>query len=846
MQPQFSVGCVIHDWSRRAIGGGRIGRLLCLLGALMPITARAQARWSDPATWGGQLPAAGATITIPAGRTVVLDAQTPALAGLRIQGTLVAANADVAITAGYIIVDGGRLEIGTATTPFARRAVITLTGTTTAAPTPSLAHFGNKVLAVQGGSVSLHGREVGTAWTRLAADVTAGAGSITLADAPRWSIGDRLVVATSTRQMNQTEVVEIAAINGSTVTLARPLQFSHLGTLRRAGDVSVDVRAEVGLLTHNIVVQGDEQSESLRIGGHAMFMNGATPATVQLARVTFRRMGQFNLTGRYPVHFHMMGAMRDSYVRQVAIDGSIQRGIVLHAVRGVQATGNVIYNTVGHNFVVEDAATTDNVIDRNLALVNRFPLPLQTTPDLRAQNDRMPSNFWFKSGRNTVTGNAAAGSLASGFNYDGIGAEPVNFRRNVAHAAMGVEGPGAGDFDLAAGVLLVSEAARSSSEVIGDALVYHNAIGMWPEETGTFLIDRMIAADNDLHTENRGVGNRVTYRAATFVGTLTESRANAGTAVHFQYGSDVRLENPYFVNFTGGSVLASTDIGEVHQATLVIGGARWSGSKPGDGGVFSEDMLVTHLDDALMPAGTYVPQLRFAGVGCTLQRISLGSDDSESTWKCPRQYRYSELDMRDRSVIGTKLHMTTPLHRSDGATFTGGMFGYTAILDGGVSYEVARPGAEGYAFRLTDDAVPVIADGRVPQVRVVVPYLGTLGAVYRGGRNAAPPLAPSSSTRLRQATSDADFAANPLTTFLLDATARKLTVNASPLWLSAFTTSGSATVSLAAACPTARDAAVAQMLAHARREPIADVNRDGRKDLADLVVSLNTAVAPCR
>ena len=253
--------------------------------------------------------------------------------------SLVAANADVAITAGYIIVDGGRLEIGTATTPFTCRAVVTLTGTTTAAPTPALAHFGNKVLAVQGRAVSLHGREVGTAWTRLAADVTAGAGSITLADAPRWRIGDRLVVATSTRQMNQTEVVEIAAINGSTVTIARPLQFSQVGTVRRAGDVSVDVRAEVGLLTHNIVVQGDEQSESLRIGGHAMFMIGATPATVQLARVTFRRMGQFNLTGRYPVHFHLMDAMRDSYVRQVAIDGSIQLGIVLHAVSGVQATG---------------------------------------------------------------------------------------------------------------------------------------------------------------------------------------------------------------------------------------------------------------------------------------------------------------------------------------------------------------------------------------------------------------------------------------------------------------------------------------------------------------------------
>lgn len=47
-------------------------------------------RWSDPATWGAAgMPKAGDTVTMPAGKTVVLDRSTPPLAGLEIHGTLV-------------------------------------------------------------------------------------------------------------------------------------------------------------------------------------------------------------------------------------------------------------------------------------------------------------------------------------------------------------------------------------------------------------------------------------------------------------------------------------------------------------------------------------------------------------------------------------------------------------------------------------------------------------------------------------------------------------------------------------------------------------------------------------
>jgi len=79
--------------------------------------------WSSPTTWGGVLPGAGATVVIPAGRTIVLDTDTAALGALDIQGTLVFADRSVALTAASIHVSGS-LNIGSPTQPFTGKAVV--------------------------------------------------------------------------------------------------------------------------------------------------------------------------------------------------------------------------------------------------------------------------------------------------------------------------------------------------------------------------------------------------------------------------------------------------------------------------------------------------------------------------------------------------------------------------------------------------------------------------------------------------------------------------------------------------------------------------------------------------
>jgi hypothetical protein len=106
--------------------------LAAALGAPMADAATARAgpsewRWSERTAWGGELPAEGDEVVIPAGATVILDTDTAALRGLRIDGTLRFAAADVELKADAIQVTGA-LQIGRADAPHRHRATITLTG----------------------------------------------------------------------------------------------------------------------------------------------------------------------------------------------------------------------------------------------------------------------------------------------------------------------------------------------------------------------------------------------------------------------------------------------------------------------------------------------------------------------------------------------------------------------------------------------------------------------------------------------------------------------------------------------------------------------------------------------
>ena len=217
--------------------------------------------WSSRYTWGGaDPPSAGDLVVIESSQTIYFDSQTPILTGIIILGgaLIFDDNQDVSLQAQNIIITpNGLLQIGTEQNPFMHKATITMYGNVRSIELPV---FGTKVTAVRNGTIEMHGKPVGVTWTKLSATANAGATSITVKDSiSNWPIGGKIVIATTGDFLSQgeSESRTITAINGNVITLDRPLDFTHLCVTRIVADTSVSIVAEVGLLTRNVLYQGN-------------------------------------------------------------------------------------------------------------------------------------------------------------------------------------------------------------------------------------------------------------------------------------------------------------------------------------------------------------------------------------------------------------------------------------------------------------------------------------------------------------------------------------------------------------------------------------------------------------
>eukprot|EP00007_Cunea_sp_BSH-02190019_P009900 CAMPEP_0174228976 /NCGR_PEP_ID=MMETSP0417-20130205/58_1 /TAXON_ID=242541 /ORGANISM="Mayorella sp, Strain BSH-02190019" /LENGTH=3668 /DNA_ID=CAMNT_0015306471 /DNA_START=321 /DNA_END=11327 /DNA_ORIENTATION=- len=377
-------------------------------------------RWSEAATWvSGRLPVAGDSVLVPAGQHILLDVSPPPLQLVVIEGSLSFEDAsDLKFEAGSMFVNaGGRLAVGSEAAPFTHRAEIVLTGDDSQAEIPI---YGTKNIAVRSGTLDLHGLPVQHTWSRLASSAAAGATSLAVqGDLSDWAAGAQVVVASSTYSMEEAEVRTLSAApsydgpsDSSTLLFDEPLQYAHHGETETHGGLELNLRAEVGLLSRNVVVRGDDSSAAAQFGGQIMLHSEGDDSSVgRLSYVEARDMGQAFKLGRYPVHFHMIGAVHQSYVRGCAIHRTYNRAVTIHGVRHLRVERNVVYDNMGHAYFIEDGAETDNVLDGNLGLVTRESFSLLNT-------DATPATFWITNPNNIFRNNAAAGSDKYGYWYD--------------------------------------------------------------------------------------------------------------------------------------------------------------------------------------------------------------------------------------------------------------------------------------------------------------------------------------------------------------------------------------------------------------------------------------------
>lgn len=709
-------------------------------------------------SWSRSFPVVG-NVTIPAGRTVVLDVPTVNLENLVVLGTLVCGANDTAMTAKSLMVHG-RFICGSRTFPHAHKLTITLKG---ASSDPSVMGMGTAVFGVMDGVLSLHGASAGkVSWTRLAKSAVKGATTLELTDTPGWVSGDIVAIASSGRSQRNAERVTVSSVNGNLVSFSPPLQFDHLASVKQYGEHTVDMRPEVGLLSRNIVIKGTDTALSSRFGGHTMFMGSST---IQLRGVELTALGQLNLLGRYPIHFHLMGDnCKSCYIADTSVHTTVQRGIVLHGTHGVLVQNNVVYNTVGHNIVAEDSDTWGNSLDRNLAFVNTSVALTEAT--LASQNDKNAANFWFKSSGNVVSNNVAGGSETNGFSYDDTAWSSVRdtivMKQNVAHSIeASMRADPRNDFPRVGGLMLVAcNRNMPSSPQIEGLTIYQSEIGVWTEECnsgtefgGPEAVDPSNFIGGFFHLRNvklaANYGSHLFPLAFTdtkLVDSLFAGGPTGADPLHVQYGSDVTTVNTTFADYGTNSISSGNDTDDPWSVTFTYASPKFINTakdallRP----EAPEGSIVNLLDSSVYPAGSYVmegdyssasaadPQLCQRRGGVEFEPGEFGPDH----YVCPLFVpQHARLRIHNgANSTGDSIFSSATVKRSDGLSYGTRNYQNHAIrvlVNSQYSYEVsAEPRASVFSIEAKADSMYPLAQS--DSIVTSVPLAKAPSLVRRG------------------------------------------------------------------------------------------------------------------
>ncbi|MCP5243592.1 MAG: G8 domain-containing protein [Burkholderiales bacterium] len=432
--------------------------------------------WFDPSTWQqNRIPGVDDVVMVAKGHAVQYSGINDApLAVLGVKGTLTFnTGIDTRIKVGTIFVyREGKLDIGALSSPIdsdvKAEIIISDRPLATLQPDPITGVFDPKQYGtglVVLGEVNMHGREISQTWLRASQEPLLGQNTLTLESGPSgWSVGDKLVIP-DTRQIPlawhswreplvpvelHLEEVEIAAINGNTVTLTQPIQHDHLAG--RDSDGVIVGLPHIGNLTRNIVIRS-ENPDGTR--GHVMFTERAK---VDVQYVEFRDLGRTradplhntildesgnvveigtNQVGRYSLHLHhLMGPENpgNTGYQYKLVGNSFNRGekwgVAIHDTHFGLFDNNVMFDFQGSSLMTEDGNERENEIINNFAVKAGTPFTSNHEPTyggvtgpgrtLKFKDYGYEgSAFWFVGNDNIVTGNVAANAAFAGVMYNG-------------------------------------------------------------------------------------------------------------------------------------------------------------------------------------------------------------------------------------------------------------------------------------------------------------------------------------------------------------------------------------------------------------------------------------------
>uniref|UniRef100_A0A670JWU2 G8 domain-containing protein n=1 Tax=Podarcis muralis TaxID=64176 RepID=A0A670JWU2_PODMU len=263
-----------------------------------------------------------------------------------------------------------------------------------------------------------------------------------------WLPGDKVVIASTDYSMHQAEefnLLPCPECQTNQVKIDGSPLYLHMGEIVDG----VDMRAEVGLLTRNILIQGEMEDSCYgpnhcqffsfdTFGGQIKIQKGFT--SVHMSGVELKNMGQ-QVLGSYPVHFHLTGDVDErggynppSYLDNLAIHHCFSRCVAIHGANGLWVKDTIGYDTLGHCFFLEDGTEQRNTFHHNLALLTKAGTILPTdrneamclTMRDNVHGGYVPvpstdcmavSSFWIANPNNNLIENAAAGAQDVGIWY---------------------------------------------------------------------------------------------------------------------------------------------------------------------------------------------------------------------------------------------------------------------------------------------------------------------------------------------------------------------------------------------------------------------------------------------
>jgi hypothetical protein len=328
-----------------------------LLGGAGDADAAPASRWSDPTTWGGQVPGPGSVATVTGQVTLDQD--------VTVGGVVIAPGAQ-------LVFDPTKSVTLTTTGNVENQGTLTMR--------PSSAAFVHTILfsgvneaAFVGGGMAVLGTDVGLwvmgngvldiagtakrAWTRSAKAVAKGATTISLAQPPTgWQVGDEVTLTptlppTARNHHDAYDTATITAISGSNVTLSKPCAFDH--PVAMIGD-GRGFACEVLNLSRNVRIGGTSS------GRAHVFILSQQPQSIANAEI--RWVAPNGKLGRYGLHFHMCaGGSVGSLVDSVVIRDAEFHAFVPHSSDGVTFRNCISHDTFSEAYWWDVAAAPNQV-----------------------------------------------------------------------------------------------------------------------------------------------------------------------------------------------------------------------------------------------------------------------------------------------------------------------------------------------------------------------------------------------------------------------------------------------------------------------------------------------------